>query len=143
MPETVLAIAEIDVPPYSARGVSQTLQPIGGAGRMRRTVNGTLVDVSASQFRKFQSTITCTDQDSPALNGVWPGMTLTVDCIPELSYQEATDATAARTVVSGSSRTANGFIFYRPQITFKVVDYRISTDEYGASVGWVLDLEEV
>jgi hypothetical protein len=143
MPDTtLLAIAEIDVPPYSARGISQTLQPIGGAGQMRRTVNGTLVDISATQFRKYRSTIACTDQQQPALDGVWPGMTLTIDCVSELSYKTGV-GTAGRTAVSGSSRTESGFTFYRPVLTMKVVDYSVDTDEWGASIGWQLQLEEI
>lgn len=140
---TLLAIAEIGLPPYSARGISQTLQPIEGSGQMRRTVNGVLVDLSAAQFRKYRSTITCTDMQHPALDGIWPGMTLTVDCVAELSYQDATDATASRTVVSGSQYTSGGFVFYRPRLTMKVVEYRVSHDEYGAEVAWTMELEEV
>ena len=94
---TLLRLSPIGIPPYSARGVSQTLQQISGAGQMRRTVNGTLVDLSATQFRKYQSTITCRDMDHPALSGVWPGRVLTVDCICELAYEDATDAAAERT----------------------------------------------
>lgn len=137
---TLLAIAEIDVPPYSARELSQTLQPISGAGNMRRTVNGELVDLSASQFRKYQSTISCSDQQSPALEDIWPGMTLTVDCVAELAYKTATGS-AHRTVVA--TRTEGAFTFYRPRLVMKVVDYQISVDEYGAEVGWSLDLQEV
>jgi len=38
------------VPPYSARGLTQTLTPIAAAANMRRTINGELLDLSAGQF---------------------------------------------------------------------------------------------
>ena len=136
--ETLLVIAAAGVPPYSARGLTQTLVPLGGA--MRRTINGTLTDVSASQFRKYSSVITCTDQQPPAMSGVWPGQTLTVDCVAELSYLTATGS-PERTVVA--TRTEGLFTFYRPRLTMKVADWNTRTDEYGARIGWELTLEEV
>jgi len=144
MPDTtVLTIAALGLPPYSTRGASQQLQPIDAARSMRRTVNGTLVDLSVSELRKYRSTISCTDQQPPALNGIWPGQTVTVDCISELAYEDVTDATADRTAVSGSTRTEGNFIFYRPQLTMKVMSFRTDTDEYGAECGWTIELEEV
>lgn len=139
---TLLRMSPIEIPPYSARGIRQTLTPIGSAGQLRRTVNGTLVDLSATQMRKYASTITCTDMDSPALDGVWPGLQVTVDCIVELAYKTA-GGSASRSVVSGSTRTDGGLTFYRPKLTMLVVSYRIDYDEWGAATGWTLDLEEV
>lgn len=141
-PTTLLSISGINIPPYSARGISQTLAPIAGAANLRRTVNGTLVDLSASQFRKYASTISCTDQQHPALNGVWPGVQVTVDCICELSYLTS-GGSADRTVVPGSSRTEGLYTFYRPRLIMRVLSYDIQTDEWGAAVGWSLELEEV
>lgn len=141
-PTTLLAISGINIPPYSARGIRQTLTPISGAANLRRTINGTLVDLSASQFRKYASTISCTDQQHPALNGVWPGLQVTVDCVCELSYLTS-GGSADRTVVPGSSRTEGAYTFYRPRLTMRVLAYDIQTDEWGASVGWTLQLEEV
>lgn len=144
MPDTtVLTITALGLPPYSTRGASQTLQPIDAARSMRRTVNGTLVDLSVSELRKFRSTISCTDQQPPAFNGIWPGQTVTVDCISELAYEDATGESADRTAVSGSTRTEGSFVFYRPQLTMKVMSFRTDTDEYGAECGWTIELEEV
>lgn len=138
---TLLVISVFGVPPYSARGLTQTLEPIDAATSMRRTINGVLRDLSQTQFQKFKSTITCNDQDAPALEGIWPGMEVVVDCVSELCYP--TDSrTPERTVVSGSSRTQGSFTFYRPQLTMKVVKYQTNTDEWGAAVGWSLELEE-
>ena len=82
--DSMLVLSGIGVPSYSARGLTQTLQPIEAAGSQRRTVNGTLVDLSQAQFRKYRSTIRCSDQQAPALDDVWPGKVVTVSCIAEL-----------------------------------------------------------
>lgn len=140
MTDTLLVLSGMGVAPYSARGLTQTLQPIAQAAQQRRTVNGALVDVSASQFQKYRSTITCTDQASPALEGVWPGAELVVDCVAELGYETMTGAPAREVV---ASREADGFTFYRPRLTMLVTDFSVQTDEWGASVGWTLGLEEV
>lgn len=140
---TLLRLSPISIPPYSARGIEQTLEHIEQAAVLRRTVNGQLRNVAEEQFRRYRSTITCNDQQAPALSGVWPGRQLVVDCIVELSHEDATDASAERTVVPGSTRTANGFVFYRPRLTMLVVSYRTGLDEYGAACNWALELEEV
>lgn len=144
MPDnTLLAFAEFDIPPYSARGITQTIQPIAASQQLRRTVNGALVDFSDPIFRKFQSTITCRDMDHPVLDDVWPGMELTVDCIAEFKYRDATGETPARTAVAGSERTEGGYVYYRPQLTMMVASYRVDVDEWGAETGWTMDLVEV
>ena len=124
------------------RGATQTLQPIDAAQQLRRTINGTLIDVSRAEFRKYRSTISCTDQQPPAVDGVWPGQIVTVGCISELSCKTAGGA-PSRSVVSGSSRTEGDYTFYRPQLIMRVVSFSQDTDEYGASVSWSLELEEV
>ena len=129
------------IPPYSARGLSQTLTPVPASQQLRRTINGTLVDFSSAQFRKFQSTISGNDQQPPAVNAIWPGSELVVDCICEIAYESSTGG-PDRQEVAGSIRYEGDFTFYRPQLTMKVVNFQINTDEYGAQIGWQLDLEE-
>jgi len=141
-PLTLLVISGPGMPPYAARGLSQTLDPIDAAGVLARTVNGGLIDFSPPQMRKYKSTISCTDQDAPALDGIWPGMPLTVDCVSELGYLTA-GGTPQRDAVPGSERTAGAWTWYRPRLDMVVVSYSASTNEYGAEVGWTLDLEEV
>lgn len=138
---TILRLTGIGIPPYSARGLEQSLSPIPASQQLRRTINGNLVDFSSEQFRKFQSTITGDDQDPPAFNGLWPGMELVVDCIKELAYETMTGG-PDRTVVPGSEREADGFTFYRPQLTMKVVNFSGKKNEYAAQNSWQLDLEE-
>ena len=133
-----LVIAGIGLPPAAIRGVSQTLEPIGASAQMMRTVNGALVDVSAAAFRKYASTIRCTDQAPPALDGIWPGQLVTVDCVAELVH--GLGGTPERPVVS--SRTDGGFVFYRPRLAMRVISFETERDEWGAAVAWTLSLEE-
>jgi len=139
--DSLLILTGFGVPPYSARGLTQTLQPIEAAGSQRRTVNGTLVNLSQVQFRKYRSTIRCSDQEAPALDGIWPGQVVTVSCVAELCCP-STD-TPAKPVVSGSQRAEGSFIFYRPQLVMQVVGFTMERDEYGAVTSWTLELEEV
>jgi hypothetical protein len=137
---TLLTMTGIGVAPYSARGLKQSLTPIDAASQMRRTVNGVLRDISLPQFRRFKSTITGSDQLSPAVAGIWPGMTVTVECICELAVGAGS---VDRPVVSGSSRTEEGMQYYRPVLTMLVRSFDIEADEYGAQVSWTMQLEEV
>lgn len=139
--DTILVLSGIGVPDYSARGLTQTLNPIDGAAQARRTINGELVDFSFDQFRKFTSTISCTDQQPPATDGVWPGQMVTVECVQELCYPDG--GTPSRTPVSGSERTVNGFTFYRPILFMMVMAFNQSTVEFGADVSWSMELEEI
>lgn len=130
------------VTPYSARGLTQTLEPIEAAASMRRTINGALKDIANPNFRKYKSTISCNDQQAPAFEGYWPGMTVDVDCVCELSYLTMT-AAPSRPVVTGSSREEGDFTFYRPKLTMKIVSIQLNTDEWNAQNGWSMELEEV
>jgi hypothetical protein len=139
--DTLLVLTGIGIPDYSARGLTQTLEPIEAAVSLRRTINGGLVDLSFAQFRKYKSTISCQDQEPPAVDGVWPGHVVTVDCVAELSYPSG--GSPARPVVSGSTRTQGAFVFYRPQLQMRVTGFSVNRNEYGAAVQWQMDLEEL
>lgn len=139
---TNLNLGDLESSPYATRGISQSLEVIEAAKQMRRTANGTLVDISHTQFQKYRSVITGSDQLPPALDGIWPGATITVQCVAELSYLTS-GGSPAKSVVAGSSRVDGDFTFYRPQLTMKVVSFNTTTDEWRAVVGWVLELEEV
>lgn len=139
--ETLLVLSGDGMPPYAVRGATQTLEPIDAAKNLRRTVGGGLLDLSPSQFKKYKSTINCTDQQSPAFDSLDIGDTITVSCIPELCYK--TGGSAQRSAVSGSSRTDGGFTFYRPELSMKVTAKSQETDEYQATISWSLELEEV
>src|SRR5437899_5822544 len=95
--------------PYSARGLTQTFELLTGAGGqgggawLRRDVNGTLRSIADTRFRKYKSTITCNDGETPCLDNAWVGITVNVSCAFEFSYPVGGSPT--RPVVSGSSRT--------------------------------------
>ena len=148
MPDTLLTLSGNGIAPYSARGCTQTLQPIeqiaargASSSFIARTVNGGLVSVTPSGFLKYKSSVKCKDRNSPAIDGVWPGALVTVGCITELSYP--TGGAAQRPAVAGSSRTDSGYTFYRPLLAMMVMAFQVETDEWGAEIGWQLDLEEV
>lgn len=139
---TLLVISGPGIPDFAARGLTQSLDPIDASAVTARTVNGTLIDLSPAQMRKYTSTISCTDVDGPALDGIWPGMPLTVDCVAELGYA-TTGGTPQRPVVTGSERVVGGYTYYRPRLEMLVTKYSVSVDEYGAAVAWSLELAEI
>lgn len=139
---TLLSFSGIGVAPYATRGATQTLTPIQQSAFMLRTINGALDDLSLSQFRKYASTISCNDQISPAFDGAWPGKQITVNCCAELAFKTA-GGSPDRSVVPGSVRTEGEFTYYRPQLIMRITMFDLSTDEWGAQVGWSMSLEEV
>lgn len=138
---TFLNLSANGVALYSARGLEQTLEPIDGAAVTRRTVNGTLVDLSVDKFRKYKSTISCEDVEAPALDGIMPGQLITVDCVAELTYPTAGEPT--RTVITGSEREVGAYTVYRPRLDMMVTALNQSINEYERKVSWELELEEV
>ena len=139
---TLLVLAGMGLPEWSARGLKQTYRPIKQANAQARTINGELIDLSETQFQKYRSTITGDDMQHPSLDDIFPGEILVVDCVFEFSYEDNTGG-PLRPVVPGSERNEGGFEFYRPQLTMMVLDFRINTDEWEANVGWRLELEEI
>jgi hypothetical protein len=137
---TLLKINALGIPPFSARGLKQTLTPIQQASQNRRTVNGDLKDVSFDGFKKYASTITGSDQNPPAVDGIWPGLSVEVECISELSYLTSVGA-PARPIVTGSSRVSGSFTFYRPKLQMRIMSFNVDTDEWDAVVGWSMALE--
>lgn len=142
MAETsLLVLSGMGLPDYAARGLIEVLKPLG-LGLLVRDVNGGLHDFSDANFRKYSVSIQGSDQQSPAVDMVWVGTALTVDCITELCYLTA-GGTPGRSVVPGSSRVDGDFTFYRPRLAMRVVDWNMSTNEYDAAIDWQLNLEEV
>lgn len=131
------------VPLYSARGLKQTIVPVQESKPTPRyTINGDLRWLGLSQLRKYETVITCTDQNAPAFAGLWPGMIVTVDCVVEWSYATA-GGSPERTVVSGSERvTDDGFTYYRPRLECMVTDFNLENEEYQHDYIWQLSLKE-
>lgn len=132
------------VNPFSARGLQGTLSPIAmarGDDKLARTVNGTLVSLAAIQMRKYRVEISGNDQAPPALDGLWVGMLVSVDCMVELAHRTGT--VASRPGVPGSARVEGDYTYYQPRLSMLVVEYEVQRSEWAAEVSWSLALEEV
>jgi hypothetical protein len=131
------------VTPYSARGLTQTYEMVSGDPNvvLRRDVNGFLRDVSDERLRKFNSTITCTDGETPCVDSAWVGTSVQVECTFELSY--VTGATPARPAVPGSVRTEGTITFYRPELQMMIAAIKNSFAEYPSTNAWSIDLKEI
>lgn len=142
--DTLLVISGFGNMLYQARGLTQTLEPIGAASQLERTINGVLTDLSAPQFRKYTSKISVpSDVEAPPLENVWPGLQVTVECVCELAYPAGRSGSPEREEVSGSSRTENGFVFYRPVLAMRIKSMDQQLDEWKRQTSWSLELEEI
>jgi hypothetical protein len=128
---------------YQARGLTQTLSVIPQAADLERSVNGVLLNLGNPIFRKYRSKITCTDVDAPPLDGIWPGMVVTVQCAINLCYPTGNPGSPFRSEVSGSSYTQGSFTFYRPVLEMMIQPFSENFEEWKGDIGWSLDLEEV
>lgn len=140
--DTLLVLSGFGVTPYSARGLTQSLEHIDQASQNRRTINGNLKDISRPEFRKYKSTIQCSDMNVPGFDGIMPGTLVQVDCVTELAYKTAGGA-PSRSVVPDSSRVQGDYTFYRPRLTMRVLSYTTQDNEYAQDIGWTLELEEI
>lgn len=157
-------IAGVSLPTGSSRGITQTLELVDN-GEIRRTINGAAVDLTRSSVRKYRSDIRCTAAATPALAGIHRGSTITVSCISRLRVSASgTSVTLPRTPVTGSVRGyhADGtratlsslvgnvatfaspivYAEFRPVLTMLVTDISLDMDEYAATEGWSISLEE-
>ncbi len=143
--DTLLTISSFGNMLYQARGLVQTLTVIGEATQLERTVNGNLIDMSAAQFRKYASKITISNEvDTPPLDGVFPGMQVTVGCVAGLAYLTVGgNGPAHRPAVSGSEYVEGAYTFYRPELVMLIRSVETQFDEWKNIVSWTLDLEEV
>lgn len=128
--------------PYAGRGATQTLDQIDSpAPATRRDINGTLYDVSAPQFEKYQSSISFKDTEAPKMDKAWRGQPVEVECAYELSYD--TGGTAGRPVVAGSDRVDGHTTYYRPVLQMRVKNVKSAFNEWGAEYVSQMDLEEI
>ncbi len=144
---TLLKISTIEGVPlitkYSARGLTQTLDPIAESSQVELSINARPIDFSYEAFRLYQSEISCSDFESPAFDGIWPGMQVDVECCKELSYPTVAGF-PARVVVAGSSRIEGDFTFYRPVMRFSIMSLSTGDfDEYECKYTWKMSLREV
>lgn len=142
--DTILTISSFGNMLFQARGLTQTLEVIGAASQLARTINGGLIDMSAPQFRKYQSKIEVPSEVYPTpIDGIFPGMQVTVDCAVSLAYITGSAGFPKRSAVSGSEWSENGYTFYRPSLTMLIKQVETHFDEWKNVVGWSIDLEEV
>lgn len=142
--DTLLVISSFGNLLYQARGLTQTLSVIGAATQLERTINGTLIDLSAAQFRKYASKIDVPSEvNAPPLDGIFPGMEVTVQCVVSLSYVTGRAGSPNRPGVSGSMWSEGAYTFYRPELTMLIRTVETHFDEWKNVVGWTLELEEV
>ena len=140
MADTDLVLSGLGEVDFSARGLTERLDPTAG-GAVRRTVNGTLVDVTDPAFRKYALRLSANDQEPPALDGAWIGQQVVVDTVSTIAY--LTSGSPGRTVVPGSTHVVGSFTVYRPRLTMLIAGWSLERDEWGALTSWSLDLEEV
>jgi len=152
------------IPPFSARGCIQTLEPIQ-QGELHRTVNGDLILVGGYKETKYKSKITCKDKQGIALGGIVVGAKVRIGSIQRLvesvsaedqkislKYPYVPDSlyfmTENQTMIKMNSTTlpknhGAGYVSYRPEIDMRITAYKLETDEWGMTVGWEVELEEI
>lgn len=142
--DTLLMISSFGNMLYQARGLTQSLTVIGAATQLERTINGTLIDLSAAQFHKYVSKIDVPSEvNAPPLDGIFPGREVTVQCVASLAYVTGRPGSPNRPAVSGSQWTEGGYSFYRPELTMLIKTVETHFDEWKNVVGWTIELEEV
>lgn len=157
------------IPLGAARGCKQTLDPINTAATFR-TINGTLVAFNCEGYDKYTSTISCDDAYPISFDGLWPGCSLLIECIPQLMtplVQQGALIKLQRKPVQGSimlhtSENATcalnadderqiqlkqnegpGYISYRPILRMIIKRFFTETKEWDGKVIWKVELEEV
>ena len=139
------AAAAPGMPLYATRGMHGVLRPIDmaqGDSVLRRTVNGGLIDVSAPQMRKYRLEASGDDQEPPALDGLWAGMEVEVDCHVELSYPTA-GGSPSRPAVPGSERVSGDYTLYCPVLLCRVLELSVERSEWEAAYSWQIALSEI
>lgn len=131
MSESTLYIEQAGFPPFSARGCTQNLAPMA-QGQLLRTVDGRLVFTAPQGHAKYESTIHCKDEGSPALNQLWRGSNVTVHCIQRLS-QEVHEG--QRTVTLSRAAVPNSLSFMDQQGAVQPVLYTLQDTEISLPTG--------
>lgn len=139
MSTTDLTISGLGIAPYSARGLRQTLKPIAAASQVKRMASGELRSFGYAAFQKFESDIYGSDQQPPALDAVWPGRYVTVDCIATLAIPIG--GSPPRSYIEAWED--GDFLIYRPRLNMAIVAFDMERDEWQAGVTWTLRLLEV
>lgn len=120
---TLLSISGISIPDNAARACTMTIEPIEGQGQLRRDINGTLDDLSATQFRKHRATVTCTDFAPPDFTDVWEGSSHTVTYTEGIGVSSETDDTLVQEM--------------------RLIKWQVSRGDWSKDTSWSIELEQV
>lgn len=125
IPATLLSIDGMDFTEYDARSITVQLRPEQNGGTLERDWNGNLVDLTIVNFRKYQVSISTSDDlFGPPFADVWRGSgPYTVRLIPDM--------------IANTGETDNILT-----LSTYVDDWSISRNEWGAETGWQVDLRE-
>jgi hypothetical protein len=116
---TDLVVSGLSIPTCATRGLVEEIGVIEQSRQLKRTVNGTLVDLSDSNFRKRKWRVSGKDLRVPDFSSAWPGMAITI--------------TSTATPMGSGHLTIVGML----------VDWTTSYDEWEASASWTMDVEEI
>ncbi|WP_370311270.1 glycine-rich domain-containing protein [Sagittula sp.] len=147
-PETTLRLikqpsgTEIPFPANSGTFIDCDLSPIADSAHLARDVNGNLIDLGDSRFRKYALTLSCGGGvQLPGLANLWPGMAFTVE-LPVVLKEPG--MTPSRDAVEGSVRLVGGYVEYRPVMSVMLTQNSLQETEWrGRSSGWSLSFEEI
>jgi hypothetical protein len=159
------------MPPQSANNCVQTLSQIPN-GELRRSINGNPLFLKVTDQRRYRSVILCRDANVPPIDGIHVGARVNVGCIIDL-WQSIlpgeTSVALSHAAVDGSVNAITLFgtqveflldderrhvilqaplaetvhVHFRPWMLMLVTDFCMETDEWAASGGWKLTLEEI
>ena len=119
---TLLSIDGITFPDAAVRGITATLR-LDTNGSLERDVNGNMVDLTLTAFRKYRASVSCSDFEAPDLDGIYKGSgPHTVRLIPKLGVSDSTDGTLT--------------------LSMMVEEFEVSTHEWDTTVDWSIELVE-
>jgi len=98
------------------------MEPID-PGELAWDANGTLHDLTMTQFRKYKFTVSCTDMDAPVLDDVWKGKLVTITILPKAG------------LAPDSEEEQQSF-------DCMLANWTVNVDEWQARTGWTLELLE-
>lgn len=118
MSDTNLVLSGVGVAPFSARDLTESINPID-SGALRRTINAELRDLTLAAFRKYRVSISAQDVQPPAFDGIARGQEVTVDCTSEWGKKLTLTAGAGSVVINRQPVTGSGRAMYRSGSTVK------------------------
>lgn len=140
-----LILNPIGISEWAQRGLIQTYEKHPFSYQEADTVNGEAINMAPPTFRKWITTITCTDMRAPPLHGIWGGQTLVLHCISPFNYKEGTpEGKYERPYRTDHPPwSEDGFRLYYPIMDVEVQTFTSSDNKWQASINWQLVLKEL